>query len=731
MPEITDPRLLAELHPSAPQSPAGRGMVYRNPQQPYDMQRAAAGATTATAEAPFAGPQAAANLQKTQAEATAAAAAALKAQQDAKAGGLTAEQRGKLQAQLAGAQNLAGRINEIETRFNRDFSGNSWSALKEYLPGQIRPENQEFNDAGNSIMGDIAAAYGLTAQQQNTPAELKIRFGPFIPKATDRDDVIQAKIARLKEIAQTQTGQAQAQLSGTIGHTVQAGVTSDLDPSQADQGMTAPPVGSAPLPPSSAPQSDILEERPAGGENWQGAVVPQALSGVATGVANLLGAPVDLMAGANSGINSLLGTNLPTDVSGQVGGSEWWRDLGKQGIIAPLILPEGGGGAARAARRVGESVGAALLPVGATAQGIRQLGTGLGLAAGGGVGASVANEVAPGNPIAEVGGEILGSGLTGAGMFGLARRGATRAAEAAVPTIQQLKDQAGELYRQAEARGVVAGPNVTSNLAGKVRQIAQDEGLVSQTGRVSEAYPRASETMRILDDAANGGLDVKQMQVMRETLADAVGATKGKERRISSMMLRAFDEETTPLAPELAEARRVSSRYLQADRVNLAREVAEDRAGGLSQSSKENALRTDFRQLGTRITKGYESFNPAVEDAIKLVSRGDTKTNIARNLASFAPTRNPSSWVPGLGAGSSVGALAGDPVIGALVGGGTTAVGAIARPLATRWANRNAEIAELLARNGGELITPPIVTPDVQKMIAASLAGQVGGRGGN
>lgn len=131
--------------------------------------------------------------------------------------GITAEQRGKLKAQQGGAIGLLRRIEEVETRYRNDFAGGGISALAEYLPGQLRPENQQFNDASRSLIGDLAAAYGLTAQQQNTPTELEIRFGPFIPRAGDRDEVIQAKIARLKEVAASQLDQANRQLGEEAG----------------------------------------------------------------------------------------------------------------------------------------------------------------------------------------------------------------------------------------------------------------------------------------------------------------------------------------------------------------------------------------------------------------------------------------------------------------------------------------------------------------------------------
>jgi hypothetical protein len=127
-------------------------------------------------------------------------------------GGLTAEATGKLKAQLDGAHSMMERVKEIEERYNRDFKGVGIGSIAEYLPATIRPANGEFDDASNAVMGDIAAAYGLTAQQQNTPQELKIRFGPFIPSSSDPDGRIEAKIKRLKAIAKSKAEQAARQL---------------------------------------------------------------------------------------------------------------------------------------------------------------------------------------------------------------------------------------------------------------------------------------------------------------------------------------------------------------------------------------------------------------------------------------------------------------------------------------------------------------------------------------
>jgi hypothetical protein len=162
---------------------------------------------------------------------------------------LTAEAASKLKAQLAGAENLNKRIAEVEARFHRDFNGSGPGAVVEYLPGQLRPANQEFNDAAGSLMGDLAAAYGLSAQQQNTPTELKIRFGPFIPSASDRDEVILAKIQRLKDIALAQAEQARQQLGDKASAALSASPASPPGSGGAPPSSDAPPpLGPAPTP---------------------------------------------------------------------------------------------------------------------------------------------------------------------------------------------------------------------------------------------------------------------------------------------------------------------------------------------------------------------------------------------------------------------------------------------------------------------------------------------------
>lgn len=184
---------------------------YKARSAPFDYSKAQSDASKAATDAATAAATADAQRRKMLADAAAAEAAARNANS-----GLTNENRASLRGQLLGARTLQRKIDEVGSRYKKDFAGGGPSALVEYLPGQLRPENAQFNDASNGLMGDLAAAYGLTAQQQNTPAELKIRFGPLLPKAGDRDEQIEAKVKRLRTLAIDQQIAAAKQLGEPI-----------------------------------------------------------------------------------------------------------------------------------------------------------------------------------------------------------------------------------------------------------------------------------------------------------------------------------------------------------------------------------------------------------------------------------------------------------------------------------------------------------------------------------
>lgn len=453
----------------------------------------------------------------------------------------------------------------------------------------------------------------------------------------------------------------------------------------------------------------------------------QGMSGVNEGIANTLGAPIDIMNALYGvgldGINAAANTDLQPSDSPLLGSNMFRSMLTGAGSIAPPTDDP----SHQFVRRVGQSVGGAVIPVAGTAGTMGRAGAGFLTSLGGGVGAATAQQVAPDNPYAEMGAELIGSLGSAGGMFGLARRGARNAAIDAVPSSQQLRTDASNLYAQAESRGVVADPPVTTRIADRVREIAREEELITPTGRVSTDYPRAAGAMQLLDDYAGQTMNPRQIQVVRSTLADAVQATEGNERRIARLMLKEFDEGTTVLAPELSQARRTASRYLQGDDIQRSIDLAEARAPQFSQSGMDNAIRTEFRGLDRGNIRGDNSFPPAVVDAIENVARGTPGSNIARMLGRFAPS-TPWAGMPGMMNGIGIGAMTGEPLLGAAATGATWLGGTGARVLANRMTTRNASVAEALARSGGDLQLPAF-GDDISRQLAILLAGQTAGGG--
>jgi hypothetical protein len=160
-------------------------------------------------------------------------------------------------------------------------------------------------------------------------------------------------------------------------------------------------------------------------ESYDDSYFAQGTSGVNEGIATVLGAPVDianlgLRAGA-AGLNALTGSNIDLPVNA-LGGRQTFVDA-----MGPSIKPESTDPSKRIVRRVGEEVGASLVPGGAVAgraaRPLRTLAAQTTTAIGSGTAAAVAREAVPDNPYVEMAAQILGGGsvaLAGKGMRKLA-----------------------------------------------------------------------------------------------------------------------------------------------------------------------------------------------------------------------------------------------------------------------------------------------------------------------
>lgn len=204
-------------------------------------------------------------------------------------------------------------------------------------------------------------------------------------------------------------------------------------PQEAAKSAAAEPVAPAgmekfaDLPYPGNPNFNPVENAPNKPGTYGESLPAQVMSGFNEGMANMAGLPVDLATGAinlgltganalmppDPGLSSLVTGEAPKPrfplIENPVGGSQQINQLLSG---AGAIYPETDDPYARFGRRMAEDIGATTIPllgtVGRAAQPLRMAATELGLGAGSGVGAAVAQEKAPDQPLMELGGQILG-----------------------------------------------------------------------------------------------------------------------------------------------------------------------------------------------------------------------------------------------------------------------------------------------------------------------------------
>lgn len=456
----------------------------------------------------------------------------------------------------------------------------------------------------------------------------------------------------------------------------------------------------------------------------------QGTSGLNEGLANMLGAPVDLVNAAlglgMKGVNAVAGTDFQPSERPFLGADQIKDWMGG------AIQPPSDDPSKQFLRRTAQSVGSATIPMlgtaGKVAAPVKYAAQTLFPAATGGAAAATANQVFPGSVLAEAAAELAG-GFGSAGILSKARQGAAdKAARGGVLTRPQIKENARAQYREAETNGVTATRLQTHKLYGDMRKIAEAEGLVSPTGRISEAYPKAREALRMLEDYSKGTMTVPQMQAVRKTLGDAAKSADGSEGRIASMMLERFDSFTSPLAPQLEKGNALWHTASKAKKLEQLKELAGSRAGQFTGSGFENALRTEYRGLERRIIKEQEKgWTDAEKKAITKVAQGTPGSNAARAVGRFAPT-GPVSYAATAGLPFMAGNAVGGPMMGILssLGAGAAAFGG--RGIATRQGLLAADEAETLVRNMGVapkgILDPETIRGIIGTLLATNAASQ-------
>lgn len=446
----------------------------------------------------------------------------------------------------------------------------------------------------------------------------------------------------------------------------------------------------------------------------------QGMSGLNEGIASILGAPADLAATAMNlvpqGLNAVANTNIPT-IDNPVMGSDWFKDrMSGWGIYEPTADPS-----KQFTRRVGESIGAAAVPAGFAGT-LPRIASAITAGAGGGVGAATAQQAFPNSPLAELAGDVIGGGATGAGLARFAQSRAQGAIEAAIPSVDDLKQQAGALYRQAEQRGQTAGPMQTQQLATDMQTMLRREGQLGPAGKITDADTNTSKAHNLIEQYSGLQMTPKEMDTVRGVIADGRKSPDASDQRLAKVMLEEFDAWADPQAPEFSQAREIASRYLQAEDLEQARELANVDASRLTQSGLENAIRGQYRLLDRNSVKGREWFTPEVSGAIEKVSRGTPASNIARAIGRFAP-QGPVATGMSVFAPAGLGGYLGGTT-GAALGASLGLAGIAGRTAATGMTRRAADVAELTARNGGSIPQAPLLSPEQQRLVDNYIAAE-------
>ncbi|MEM8714167.1 MAG: hypothetical protein AAGE92_00075 [Cyanobacteria bacterium P01_G01_bin.4] len=299
----------------------------------------------------------------------------------------------------------------------------------------------------------------------------------------------------------------------------------------------------------------------------------------------------------------------------------------------------------------------------------------------------------------------IGAGL---GLQSL-RRGAAssvRAADAPEPNVfgstQELFDEGGRLFREAEAQGVRVNTDATKDLGVKALDAAK--------GIDPDLHPDSTAVLRrIVDAAESGELSLEQLNTLRQIANDGVGG-KPRDARIAKKLVGVIDNFVDGLESKgvtsgdigaaneaLKRARNLWGRARRSEVIDEAFRRAENKAGDATGAGFEHKLRIEFQQIANN-KKRLRQFTPDEQRLIEGVARGDAPTRALRMIGKLAPTGVVSG---GIGIGGSAALLA--PTLGPVLGPAALPLaGILGRQAATsRTINAARGVSESIRRDGG------------------------------
>lgn len=384
----------------------------------------------------------------------------------------------------------------------------------------------------------------------------------------------------------------------------------------------------------------------------------QGLSGFNEGVANILGFPVDAATMAlnlgSAGINKAFGTELG-QITAPIGGS----DNLKATIFAPTISPESEDAGQQFVRRIGQEVGAMAIPgmgpIARSAAPARTLGAELIAAGGSGVGAAIAEQVAPDNELAEFAGQLVGGMAPGA-IARMARKAPSP------PSVDDLRAKKNAAYDRTKNIGVTYSPESYDDLLANIVTQARND-------RISPSrHEKAYSFIRDMAQERGKPLTLTELDQLRQVVhRDLVKPSYRNpdmeaDAHFGNIIIDSIDDMIEKASPSsmvsgdprvaakaIQDAREANKVFRKSEIVEEAIQKAFRRAESTGSGGNiNNAIRQNIRSILDN-PKKRRSFSKEEIDAMEgLVRQGKTE-NFLRLVGKLSPSGNGLMAMLGIG----------------------------------------------------------------------------------
>lgn len=498
-------------------------------------------------------------------------------------------------------------------------------------------------------------------------------------------------------------------------------------------------------------------------------VTGQTLTGAYEGIANIAGAPVDIVAelfgieDAFGGSKSIeRGFDAISGLAGKVTGNEDARavysDVDPQTTLESIGRTGGrvfGEGIAAAPALVAAAPKSAITALAgqrsaptatqAAREAFSELGTAAkaapasfaaaeaAVSAGAGLGSGIATEVFPENPTAQMVGTMLGA-TVGGGVYRPVEKMINRlkgTKSDAPMTYTEMTKEAGNLYEFQKAQGMSVQPALTQGIADDIFRMLDEKGMLgapTKTGKpkVDSEYTAIQSQLDKFDAYAPMGMTAAQLQTVRRSLSNKIFETDGSERTALRNMLKIFDDYTSELAPEIKVANNLYSRAMKAKEIDKLLQKVKTRPT-YANGDVENAIRTEFRPLYRRIIDEKEmGWTKDEIDMLRTIVEGGNIENAARFFGKYAPRTAASVFVGTTAPALLAFQLTGDPTIAGATAMTTAGLGTLGQRVGTSVQQQNID-ALIRQITGGRAIEPEIERR-MRAALASMYAGQVAGQ---